>query len=139
MKITEFQGKNRFLSNFYASPIVVDGIEYPTVEHAYQAAKRPDMEYKTYIAGLRTPYAAKAAGNGAQSKNWHLVSLMLMYDFVKQKFTVHEELKKQLLDTGDADLIEGNHWNDTFWGECPIGNWRKSFGSYFGKSTDGNS
>ena len=25
-------------------------------------------------------------------------------------------LRQQLLDTGDAELVEGNSWNDTFWG-----------------------
>ena len=38
-KIGEFDGKFRFLSNFYPSPIFYDGILYPTVEHAFQAAK----------------------------------------------------------------------------------------------------
>ena len=28
------------------------------------------------------------------------------------------ELSEKLLATGDAELIEGNHWNDTFWGVC---------------------
>lgn len=23
-----------------------------------------------------------------------------------------------LINTGDAELIEGNSWGDTFWGEC---------------------
>ena len=28
------------------------------------------------------------------------------------------ELREQLLATGEAQLIEGNTWNDTFWGVC---------------------
>ena len=31
--------RGTFLSNFYAVPVVLDGKNYPTVEHAYQAAK----------------------------------------------------------------------------------------------------
>ena len=27
-------------------------------------------------------------------------------------------LRAQLIATGDAELIEGNTWNDTFWGVC---------------------
>jgi hypothetical protein len=27
-------------------------------------------------------------------------------------------LRDQLIATGDAELIEGNTWNDTFWGVC---------------------
>ncbi len=38
-EISSFSGDFRFLSNFSHSPITVDGKEYLTVEHAYQAAK----------------------------------------------------------------------------------------------------
>ena len=27
-------------------------------------------------------------------------------------------LRAKLLATGDAELIEGNYWHDTFWGMC---------------------
>lgn len=27
-------------------------------------------------------------------------------------------LKKKLLETGDAELIEGNYWHDNTWGQC---------------------
>ena len=37
--ISEFMGKNRFLSNFYKASFVWAGRQWPTVEHAYQAAK----------------------------------------------------------------------------------------------------
>lgn len=39
MEINKFTGKYRFLSNFYEVPIIVDGIKYRSVEHAFQAAK----------------------------------------------------------------------------------------------------
>ena len=39
-----------------------------------------------------------------------------MYRIVKAKFEQNEQLKKQLLHTGRAKLIEGNWWKDTFWG-----------------------
>jgi ribA/ribD-fused uncharacterized protein len=35
--IEKFQGT--FLSNFYAVPVVLNGVTYPSVEHAYQSAK----------------------------------------------------------------------------------------------------
>jgi len=37
--INTFRGKYRFLSNFYYAEVNYEGIRYPTVEHAYQAAK----------------------------------------------------------------------------------------------------
>lgn len=36
---------------------------------------------------------------------------------VEIKF-VHHDLRKQLLATNDAILIEGNRWHDNVWGSC---------------------
>ncbi len=48
--IREFKGEFRFLSNFFPSRIYHDGIEYPTVEHAFQAAKTLDFEQRWGIS-----------------------------------------------------------------------------------------
>ena len=40
-----------------------------------------------------------------------------MYDVVKAKFSI-KHLKEMLLATGNEELIEGNLWNDTYWGVC---------------------
>ena len=42
-KIGEFQGRYRFLSNFWPATVEFEGMTYPTVEHAYQSAKTLDM------------------------------------------------------------------------------------------------
>ena len=39
-----------------------------------------------------------------------------MTGIVRDKFTRNPELKRLLLATGDAVLIEGNTWGDRFWG-----------------------
>ena len=41
----------------------------------------------------------------------------VMYNVVKAKFNI-KYLKQMLINTGDAELIEGNSWNDTYWGVC---------------------
>lgn len=41
-----------------------------------------------------------------------------MYSIVKDKFSRNTNLKKLLLDTKDAYLIEGNWWHDNYWGDC---------------------
>ena len=41
-----------------------------------------------------------------------------MFDLVLEKFKQNPELKQKLLETGNQELIEGNTWNDTFWGVC---------------------
>jgi predicted NAD-dependent protein-ADP-ribosyltransferase YbiA (DUF1768 family) len=40
-----------------------------------------------------------------------------MYTLLMLKFE-NEYLREKLLETGDADLIEGNRWHDKFWGKC---------------------
>ena len=37
--IDSVSGAHAFLSNFHPAPVVLDGVTYPSVEHAFQAAK----------------------------------------------------------------------------------------------------
>ena len=41
-----------------------------------------------------------------------------MANVVAMKFSYHDELRSRLITTGDALLVEGNTWGDTFWGQC---------------------
>jgi ribA/ribD-fused uncharacterized protein len=50
--------------------------------------------------------------------DWEDVKIDIMRQVLKSKFTQNPELKAQLIATGDAELIEGNNWNDRFWGVC---------------------
>lgn len=127
-KIIQFKGSNHFLSNFHPAPVLLDGVEYPTVEHAYQAAKTFDTEQrKNFLQPFVTAGVAKQLGKHVTlRRDWNeQTRLTKMLHLLRQKFK-HEHLKEKLLATGEKDLIEGNHWNDTFWGECPVGigdNW----------------
>ena len=40
-----------------------------------------------------------------------------MHGLLQQKFSF-TVLKRQLLETGAAELIEGNYWGDRYWGVC---------------------
>jgi ribA/ribD-fused uncharacterized protein len=116
-KIAEFQGRYRFLSNFWPAEIEFEGLKYPTVEHAYQSAKSLDMNERRRIAALPTPADAKAAGRALQLRDdWERVKFDVMEQCVRQKFTRHADLRRQLLDTGAAILEEGNTWGDRVWG-----------------------
>lgn len=120
--IHEFQGRYRFLSNFWPSVVTYDGERYPTVEHAYQAAKSDDPAYRLRISveTQGSPSVAKRIGRSAKLRpDWDAVKLDIMLGLLRQKFSPgHEELREQLLNTGDAELVEGNTWGDTFWGRC---------------------
>ena len=117
-EIKEFRNENYFLSNMYIAPVVFEGQTFSCVESAFQAAKciQPeDREPFTTLDG----YKAKKAGRRVNLRpDWEAVKLDIMYQCVTDKFTRNADLKEKLLATGDAELIEGNTWNDTFWGVC---------------------
>lgn len=116
-RITEFQADYRFLSNSYHSVTEFEGIEYPTVEHAYQSAKTLDTNERRRIAALPTPAEAKRAGRQlALRPDWEQVKFEFMEQCVRYKFTHHPDLRRKLLATGAAYLEEGNTWGDTVWG-----------------------
>lgn len=116
--IDKFDGEYRFLSNFYHSPIVLDGITFPTVEHAFQAMKTNSHYERQMIAECSTPGAAKSFGRKVKLRSdWEQVKENIMEICLCRKFD-NPELRQMLLDTGDAILIEGNTWGDTYWGIC---------------------
>lgn len=117
-KIDKFDGEYAFLSNFYPSNIYHDGICYPTVEHAFQAAKTMNLDERMKIANLETPGKAKRAGRQvALRSDWENVKYEIMKELVTIKF-INPSLRKLLLETKSYELIEGNDWNDTCWGVC---------------------
>lgn len=118
--IDSFRGQYAFLSNFSRSTIkMADGITYPTVEHAFQAHKSDDMEERRRIAALPTPGAAKTAGKKIKAFNldWNYVRLQVMEECLREKFK-NLNLYRKLKATSPNTLVEGNTWNDTYWGVC---------------------
>lgn len=118
MKIESFDGEFRFLSNFWPSKVHFEGMEFNSVEHAYQAAKTLDHDLRMKIRNLKTANDAKKAGKRVDLRaDWENVKLSIMLGLLREKFAI-PELRQQLLDTGNAELIEGNWWGDTYWGVC---------------------
>ena len=121
-RINTFDGENRFLSNFYYVPGGVfsdeDSIIYPSVEHAYQAAKTKSQLGKVFIKQLLTASEAKKHGKELELReDWDFVKDDIMYDLCSKKFR-NKSLREKLLATGRSELIEGNTWGDTYWGVC---------------------
>jgi len=115
--IKSFTGQYRFLSNFYPCGIRLDGMYYPSVEHAFQAAKTFDIRERKSIAVADTPDYAKSLGKKVKLRDdWESVKGQIMLDLLRAKFS-DEILKQKLLDTGDAELIEAKKHGDRFWGQ----------------------
>lgn len=117
--IGSFNGRYRFLSNFYMCPVEYQGIVYPSSEHAYQAAKTLDVDARQKIAALETANESKKAGQIVEKQpGWEEMKVQVMEEIVLLKFQQNGDLRLKLLGTGLQELVEGNTWHDTFWGVC---------------------
>jgi len=120
-KITRFIGDHLFLSNFYFVEIEYKGDKYPSLEHAYQAAKFKSRRRREEIRRLSYPGQTKQYARKYKDEwreDWFEVNLEIMESLLRQKFgKAHITcLWRRLVNTGDVKLIEGNTWGDGFWG-----------------------
>ena len=115
--IKSFRGEYRFLSNFFPVEVVLDGVTYPSVEHAYQAAKTLDLEKRKEFLGGSAGFAKRLGQRLELRPDWNDVKLSVMTRLNEQKY-MRPDLREKLCDTYPQDLVEGNTWGDTFWGVC---------------------
>lgn len=92
--------------------------EYKSLEHAYQSYKTENLDEQEYIRNLDTPTKTKRYGRIVRVRDdWESIKYELMLDLVRAKFE-DVELAKQLIDTDNETLVEGNYWHDNVWGNC---------------------
>lgn len=129
-RIDSFTGKYFFLSNFYEALILDELFASPytlswksesysavTTEHLYQAAKCVNFVDRINILSAKTPADAKKLGQKVELiPNWDSVKIEVMERCLESKFAPNRPEAKWLLDTGYADLVEGNTWGDMTWG-----------------------
>ena len=114
--IDKFENEYFFLSNFYMCPVEIDGIKYTNSEAAFHAQKC--LERKGEFAYLN-PNEAKRLGRSVNLRtDWDDIRIAVMFNICLAKFVQNPDLAKKLIKTEDAELIEGNTWNDKFWGVC---------------------
>jgi len=114
--VKEFTNKYFFLSNFFPIKIKIDGVEYKSSEHYFQAMKFTDPKIqKRIIDAPSASVAKKMAKKYKRREDWYEISLKVMEKALKAKFYI-PELREKLLATDNMYLQEGNRWNDTFWG-----------------------
>lgn len=118
--INRFKDEYEIYSNFYPCVIYFENRNYPTVEHAFVAAKTKDELFRYKIAQLKEDQAGLAKRMGRKIKlrnDWEAIKISLMFRFLCQKFN-YERFYNPLMDTKGKMLIEGNYWHDNFWGDC---------------------
>lgn len=117
MPIKDFRGEYAFLSNFSPCAVRLGDLTFQSTEAAYQAAKTLNLEDRKPFT-LMGPGQAKKAGQKLSLRaDWEDVRLAVMEDLLRQKFEA-ESYKQRLLMTGEEELVEGNYWQDRFWGVC---------------------
>lgn len=118
--INKFKGKYSFLSNFYPCIVEYDGMKYPSVEHAFQAAKSLDPKVRRGFQVCPTPSDAKSWGKHIDLRpDWESIKVDVMRSCVLDKFKRNisdVDLCKCLISTEDSYLEEGNSHGDKFWG-----------------------
>ena len=117
--ILAFRGEHGYLSNFYRSPVEVEGQECATVEHAFQMLKTLDPATREAIRLKANPQWAKQATRAKSfvtREGWGDMRVGVMRELVTQKFVRHPRLAAKLASTGDRPIIELNTWSDFFWG-----------------------
>ncbi len=119
-EIAGFFGPYRWLSNFEVGIVYFEGLDYASVECAYQAAKyHPDE--RAIIRALGPTEAKKYSREHPMeltSKEWNEMRDEVMIECVSSKFMRSRRLRNLLIETGDKHLEETNHWGDTYWGVC---------------------
>ena len=104
--------ENGYLSNWYLSSFVVSDIQFSSMEQYMMYEKAicfGDSETASQI--LKTSDVAEIKQHGRAVKDyndqvWNGVRQIIVYEGLLAKFSQDLELKRQLLDTGDAILCE---------------------------------
>lgn len=130
--ITSFTGQHFFLSNFYPIRVQYEERWYPSSEHAYVAAKTLDHDLRTKIAQIPSAGQVKKYGRKIDLReDWEQVKVAEMQKILESKFSPFRSdvtIRSWLDNTAPRQLIEGNTWGDTFWGQCPIGTGKNMLG-----------
>jgi ribA/ribD-fused uncharacterized protein len=113
--------ENKELSNFYETNFKIDGVEYKSAEHAFEAIKAKtfgDDETFEKILKAKSAQSAKSFGNKVKEfkeETWAEKQDEVMKSVVRAKFTQNLELRKKLLDTEDKLLANADS-RDKYWG-----------------------
>lgn len=120
MPINFYSTKDEYgeFSNFAAFPFSLDGKQWSTTEHYFQAQKFDDQTYQEKIRTTKSPMIAARLGRSRKVKirpDWESVKVNIMRKAVRAKIDAHKELQELLLSTGEEKLIEKTT-RDYFWG-----------------------
>jgi N-glycosidase YbiA len=118
IKIPYYETSNFVFSNFSSHSVKIEGVLYPTAEHAYHAAKFEDKKVRDEIKNADSPLEAFQLAKKykpVRKENWDEIKVNNLYEIIKEKTKQHDEVRNALLATGNEEIIEDNP-HDDFWG-----------------------
>jgi ribA/ribD-fused uncharacterized protein len=105
-----------FCGNFFPSKLYVYGRWWKNVEAPYQSQKTIVESEVDEIWSAKTPREARDLGQKVTLvKHWDEDKYSVMHDCVLAKFLQNHDMRKLLLETGDAILVEDSPI-DWYWG-----------------------
>ena len=118
-----------FFSNFAPYPVTINGKTWPTTEHYFQAQKFAGLPHEETIRQAASAKEAATMGRcfSPIRKDWEQVKDDVMRTALKAKFGQHPKLKRLLLETGTAHLVEHTQ-NDCYWGDGGNGSGQNMLG-----------
>lgn len=128
---------NTKLTNYYICNVKVDNLTFSSSEAAYHSEKFLDEDIKKLMTKLIPDEAKHVSRELARfiRSDWEDVKYDLMKKVVLEKFKQNFECLKELLDTGNMELIEDTTgWHDNIWGACSCEECKsKEHKNYLGK------
>lgn len=117
LTINSFSGEYSWLSNMelLEKPIIHEDISYYSVENFYQAMKTTDEITRVSIANVPPRKSKNFSRKIVLRPDWEQVKVIIMAYGINEKFNA-DKLKNKLMNTGDVEIIEGNYWQNKFWG-----------------------
>jgi ribA/ribD-fused uncharacterized protein len=128
------------LTNFWedAQTILIDGKQWRTTEHYYQASKFKSEKLIERVRMLATPREAFEFGRKHANElraDWRHVNLAIMLKALRCKFYQNATLAALLKSTADAELVEHTA-NDAFFGDAGDGTGENHLGKLLMKVRD---
>lgn len=138
MMVIEFYRANEkpygAFSNLFRREIKINGMTFPTVEHAYQSLKPRDARVRDWLMAAPAPSLVALAAHVLPSEEadpteimgrtadallgfhtrpgWSRLRYPWMFACLEAKFAQHSDLRELLLSTGDSQIIEAGRIDD---------------------------
>lgn len=117
-------------SNFSRHHLFLKDKMWKTSEHYFQAQKFAGTSHEEELRVAHSPMEVAKMGRDRKRplrKDWEEVKDDIMREALRAKFTQNKDLKKILLESGDAELVEHTA-NDSYWGDGGNGSGKNMLG-----------